>query len=287
MTKAKEDEVKICAIYGRTSVADEVENGSLEQQKQMGIATAQRLSESTGIEHRVEYILIEDRGISGGTTNRPKYQQLLNLIRTHSIDAIFAKEISRLNRNTKEFFELIELCNSKNIAIYIRGLDINAQSPMDNIQYQILAAMLEIDKAMFAKKIKSGIRSTMQNNKKICGGPVILGFDIHPNKKGTWMVNEEENKKVIFMMKTFNEILSYEKTIKKANEHGIKNKNGFPFLKDGLKRLLTNRKYIGKLNVPVDPDMPAKEVDLPFGATVPVQLFKDVQKNVHLVKENN
>lgn len=281
----KKNEVKICALYGRKSVDDEVEHGTLEQQEHMGKAVAKQLSESTGIEHKVKYILIEDKGISGGTTNRPKYQKLLSLIRSRATDVVIAKEISRLNRSTKDFCEFMELCSANNVAVHIKGLDIDPNTPMGKAMFQMLAVVAELEREMIRERTKSSIRSSMLNNKKINGGSIIIGFNRHPEKKGVWLVNKEEINIVIYLMNTFNETLSYKETITKANAKGIKNKTGVAFTKDSLKRLLINRKYIGKMSVPVDSGKPAIEVDLPFGPVVPLELFKEVQKNVQFVEE--
>jgi len=103
---------KIGAVYSRVSVEDpeEVEHGSLEQQGHLCRELANQLTARTGIPHRIRFRLIEKKGVSGGTTKREKYQQLLDLIRTRKIDFILAKEISRLSRSSKDFAELTELC---------------------------------------------------------------------------------------------------------------------------------------------------------------------------------
>lgn len=279
------NEVKICALYGRISVDEEVEHGSTEQQKHMGYASAKQLTEVTGIEHKIKYVLIEDKGISGGTINRPQYQKLLSLIRNGAIDVVIAKEISRLNRSTKDFCDFMELCRSNNVAVRVRGLDIDPNTPMGKAMFQMLAVVAELEREMIRERTKSSIRSSMLNNQKIAGGPIILGFNRHTDKKGVWVVVQEEINIVIYLMKTFNETLSYRETITKANAKGIKNKTNVVFNKDSLKRLLTNRRYIGKLRVPTDDGKPEIEVNLPFGAAVPVELFEEVQKNVKLVEE--
>lgn len=78
---------------------------------------------------------------------------------------------------------------------------------------------------------------------------------------------------VIKIFKTFLQYKSYKCTLDVLDKLAIRTKSNKRFTYQSLKRLLTNRKYIGKLHVP-DEDM---EVDLPFGAVVPAELFNEAQ----------
>jgi DNA invertase Pin-like site-specific DNA recombinase len=276
-------EVKICALYGRESVLDEsVEHGSLEQQKYMGLAVAESLTEASGIEHRVEFVLIEELGVSGKDQNRPKFQELLQLIRADHIDVVIAKEISRLTRSVSDFCEFMELCREHGVAVKIKGLDVDPNTPMGGAMFQILAVVAQLEREMCRERVKSTLRSAMINNKKINGGPIILGFDRDPERKGFWIKNDKEIKQVIFLMQTFCENLSYKETVNAANDKGILNKNKRPFTKSSINNLLKNKRYIGRQRVPRD-DGKEAWIDLPFGAVVPVDLFDRVQSCVELV----
>lgn len=288
-------DIIICAIYGRISVLDpdpnddknKDENGyahnSLQQQEHIGRAVAQQLESSSGIKHIVKHILIEEKGISGKAAhNRPEYQKLLELIRARKIDVVIAKEISRLSRSVSDFCELMELCKSNDVAVRIKGLELDPNTPMGRAMFQMLAVVAELEREMTRERIKSSIRSSMRNDRKINGGRVILGFD--RTDKGIWEPNKKELKKVIFLMKTFNETLSYKETIAKAKKKGVKNKNGKDFHKSNIKNLLSNQKYIGKLRVPSD-NGSDEWVDLPFGAVVPLRLFEEVQRNIKKIED--
>lgn len=276
-------EVKICAIYGRESVLDEnVEHGSLEQQRHMGLAVAESLTESSGIEHRVEFILIEEFGVSGKDQNRPKFQELLQLIRTNRINVIISKEVSRLTRSVSDFCEFMELCRKHGVAVKIKGLDVDPNTPMGGAMFQILAVVAQLEREMCRERVKSTLRSAMINNGKINGGPIILGFNRDPERKGFWIKNVQEIKQVIFLMQTFCETLSYKETVNAANDKRILNKNKRPFTKSSIRNLLTNKRYIGRQRVPRD-DGIEEWIDLPFGAVVPVDLFDKVQACAELV----
>lgn len=276
--------VKICGLYGRESVLDEtIEHGSTEQQKYMGIAQAESLSQATGIQHVIKHFLIEEQGVSGKDNNRPKYQELLRLIRLRKIDVVLSKEISRLNRSVKDFCDFMGLCEENKVAVRIKGLDVDPNTPMGKAMFQILAVVAELEREMCRERVRGTLRSAAINNKKINGGPVVLGFDRDPERKGFWIPNRDELQQVEFLMKTFTETLSFTETIKAANLKGITNKTGTKFQKNSIRSLLTNQKYIGKMFVQLDDRTQC--VDLPFGAVVPVELFEKVQHSVQILEE--
>lgn len=86
-------------------------------------------------------------------------------------------------------------------------------------------------------------------------------------------------------MQKFNEHLSYKSLLVELSEMGVKNKTGKEFNVPSLKRLLTNKKYIGKLHVPTDSDNEEVYVDLPFGAVIDKELFDKTQANVAVVEK--
>ncbi len=285
--KGSRSEIKIGAVYGRVSVDEsaEVEHGSLEQQGHLGREYAASLSTTSGIQHIVKYNLIEERGVSGKNTNRPKYQELLDLVQSRRIDFVIAKEISRLSRSTRDFCDFLSICKENDVAVHIRGMAVDPRSPMGEMMFKMFAMIAEFERQQIVERTKSSIRSAMKNNAKINGGPTPLGFDKHKEKKGVWVPNQKELKIVTSIMKKFNERLSYKEVLDDLKKKGIKNKTGNSFNTSSLKRLLSNCKYVGKMSVPTDTDEKIW-VNLPFGEVVPKDLFEQVQANIKKVEES-
>ena len=275
------------AIYGRVSVdgAAEVEHGSLEQQVNLGREMAEGLTLSTGVKHVIKYSLIEDRGVSGKDTNRPKYQELISLIESQQISFVIAKEISRISRSTQDFCDFLDVCKRNNVAVHIRGMAADPNTPMGELVFKIFAMIAEFERKQIVERTKSSIRSAMRNNAKIHGGPVPLGFDKDPGKTGVWTPNKKELSQVQMIMQKFNEHLSYKSLVEELCAMGVRNKTGKDFSTESLKRLLTNKKYIGKLNVPTDSDKEKVYVDLPFGEVIDKKLFDTVQLSVSKVEK--
>ena len=260
------------AIYARSS--DDEEALSLESQVAICREHAQSSAAYKRATLNIAHILVERAGTSGGDANRAKYQELLYLIRSEAINSIFAKEISRLSRNIGDFHTLMLLCSEHNVQIFIPGLDIDLNSPTGKIIVQILAVFAQFEREMVIARTKSAIRAHSLNG-KLHGQPVILGFN-KGTERGTWIPVEEQIQTVTDIFNTFARYKSYAPTVELLNQLGIKTKKGIDFDYPALKRILTNRKYIGKLQISGED----KEVNLPFGAVVPVELFNDVQSIV-------
>lgn len=83
------------AIYARFSTENQ-RDASIEDQYRV----CERAAAAAGLTVTTRF---EDRGISGGTTERPGYQGLLAAARAGSIKIIIAEDISRLWRNRAEY----------------------------------------------------------------------------------------------------------------------------------------------------------------------------------------
>jgi site-specific DNA recombinase len=77
---------------------------STEKQRDASIDDQFRACERVAAAQRFEVVArFEDRGISGGTAERPGYQSLLALARAGGCDVIVTEDISRLWRNRSEY----------------------------------------------------------------------------------------------------------------------------------------------------------------------------------------
>lgn len=259
---------KIGAIYSRVSDDESAskQHGSLEQQTHMGREKAEALTRSQGIDHVIEYVLVEKDGVSGSHTNRPQYQHLLDLIAARRIDFIVAKEISRLNRSTKDFCELMDRCKKNGVAVYIQGLDMDPNHPFGQMVYTLLATIAELERNLIVSRTRSSIRSRMMNNAKIHGGRVLLGFDKHPTETGVWVPNPKTLKKVNRLLEIVVQQDSYRSICAALEREGIYNTSGTPFRSDAVRRAVFSKRYEGILEFQ-DGDKVIQR-DLGFGCVV-------------------
>lgn len=279
-----------CAIYARTSDEDtnNKEHNSGEQQGYIceNLVKGRELIKS--IRHQVDFVFIEKDAVSGATTNRKEYQKLIRAVKARKVDAIFAKEISRLHRSLKNYCELIELCKEYNVSIITPTSEFIPNDSTSELIANQLAIFAQFERDNNIVRTKSSIRSRQKNNGIIHGGRLILGFERVKDEVGVWKPIEKEIKVVTHLMNIFLECGNYALTCKKANEYGYKTKTGKEFNKDSLKRILRNEKYIGLNRVSQDKSDDNSEVEygkLPFGEVVSKDLFEKVQLKMEKIYE--
>ena len=90
------------AIYVRVSTQEQAQNGySVEEQTER----LKKYSEAIG---RNDFKIYTDGGFSGGNTDRPALQELINDIKSHLIDKVIVYKLDRLSRSQLDTLYLIE-----------------------------------------------------------------------------------------------------------------------------------------------------------------------------------
>lgn len=278
-----------CAIYGRSSDEETMNktHNSTEQQRYICFNLAKSMSIAKDREYKIVYDLIETKAVSGNLRNRPNYNKLIKLIKKGRVDVVFAKELSRLTRNIGDFVELLKLCEKHNVSIFMNSLSYIPSDPVSGMIVTIMAVIAKFERDLVIERTKSSIRSRAKNNSIIHGGRVILGFDRVEGKTGVWKVNEVEKRIVAHVMEIFLNSSSYAQAVREIKGYGYKSKTKKEFTREYLRRLLTNKKYIGKLKVPRDKDDKGSDdySDLPTGALVSLELFEQVQKKIEKMEK--
>ncbi len=97
-----------CAIYTRVSTDHglEQEFNSLDSQREAAQAYIKSQAHEGWKPVRERY---DDGGFSGGTTERPALQKLLDDIREHRVDIVVVYKVDRLTRSLTDFARLVEI----------------------------------------------------------------------------------------------------------------------------------------------------------------------------------
>jgi len=97
-------------IYVRQSSAYQVENNKESQRRQYDL---HKSALQLGWHENQVIIIDEDLGISGAKSdNRPGYQKLVSMIALRKVGVIFGIEVSRLTRNCRDWYELLEIAST-------------------------------------------------------------------------------------------------------------------------------------------------------------------------------
>lgn len=184
MSRKKQENQKITALYCRISLDDGGDNESMSISNQK--IMLRDFAEKNGM---FQYEYYVDDGYTGRNFNRPSFQRMIADIEAGKIDCVITKDLSRLGRNYIEAGSYIEIFFPKHKVRYIAitdGVDSLTRQEMDITPFKnILNDMYSRD---ISKKVLSGITIRSRQG-KFCGGTPPLGLMRDPEDKGHLIID--------------------------------------------------------------------------------------------------
>lgn len=186
MSRKKQANQKITALYCRISLDDGGDNGSMSISNQK--IMLRDFAEKNGM---FQYEYYVDDGYTGRNFNRPSFQRMIADIEAGKVGCVITKDLSRLGRNYIEAGSYIEIFFPKHNVRYIAitdGVDSLTRHEMDITPFKnILNDMYSRD---ISKKVLAG-RMTRSRQGKFCGGQPPLGLMRDPEDRGHLILDPE------------------------------------------------------------------------------------------------
>src|SRR5260221_5204386 len=135
-----------CAIYARVSIEqglDQVSN-SLDAQYDAASAYIKSQAHAGWALIRSRY---DDGGSSGGSTDRPDLQRLLDDIRARKIDVIVVYKVDRLTRSLADFAKLVELFDGHGVSFVSITQQFNTTTSMGRLTLNVLLSFAQFEGA--------------------------------------------------------------------------------------------------------------------------------------------
>src|ERR1700678_2541414 len=165
-----------CAIYTRVSTEHGLDEEYTSLDVQYEAASAYIKSEAhagwTLIRSRYD-----DGGYSGGSTDRPDLQRLLNDIRARKIDVIVVYKVDRLTRSLADFAKLVELFDAQGVSFVAVTQQFNTTTSMGRLTLNVLLSFAQFEREVTGERIRDKIAASKQKGMWM-GGFVPLGYDI-------------------------------------------------------------------------------------------------------------
>jgi site-specific DNA recombinase len=216
----------LAAIYVRVSTEEQAKQGiSLAAQQE----ALENYAKALGYEvHK----LYKDEGKSGkDLKSRPEMLELLKDAEARKFQAIFIYKLDRFSRSLRDLIETIEKLKDWNIDFVSLQDKIETTSASGKLMFHIISAFAEFERNVTGERTKFSMDKQARDGNPITRAP--WGYKIE-NKK---LIPGEHSYQVQEVFQDFlNKNISLTKLAKK-----------YGFSVNGLKKILTNQTYLGKV----------------------------------------
>ncbi len=241
-----------CAIYTRVSTEHglDQEFNSLDAQYEAASAYIKSQAHAGWTLIRSRY---DDGGYSGGSTDRPDLQRLLEDIRARKIDVIVVYKVDRLTRSLADFAKLVELFDAHGVSFVSVTQQFNTTTSMGRLTLNVLLSFAQFEREVTSERIRDKIAASKRKGLWV-GGNLPLGYEM---KDGKIAIVEEEAELVRSIYRRYLELGSVNELLRDLKERNIRTKSrllstgvtrgGIPFGRGALYYVLSNHFYIGEV----------------------------------------
>jgi len=242
-----------CAIYTRVSTDQglDQEFNSLDAQYDASSAYTKSQAHAGWTLLKARY---DDGGYSGGSTDRPDLQRLLDDIRARKIDVIVVYKVDRLTRSLADFAKLVELFDAHGVSFVSVTQQFNTTTSMGRLTLNVLLSFAQFEREVTSERIRDKIAASKRKGLWV-RGPLPLGYQMKDDRVA---VVEEEAEQVRLIFRRYLELSGVNALVRDLRERNIRTKTrllatgairgGIPFERGTLFYLLRNRFYIGEVS---------------------------------------
>ena len=241
-----------CAIYTRVSTDHGLDQEFNSLDAQYDAASAYIKSQAhagwTLIKSRYD-----DGGYSGGSTDRPDLQRLLDDIRSRKLDVIVVYKVDRLTRSLADFAKLVELFDAHGVSFVSVTQQFNTTTSMGRLTLNVLLSFAQFEREVTSERIRDKIAASKRKGLWV-GGPLPLGYQM---KDGKIAIVEDEAERVRLIYRRYLDLGGVNALVRDLKTKGLRTKSrplatgairgGVPFGRGSLFYLLRNRFYIGEV----------------------------------------
>jgi DNA invertase Pin-like site-specific DNA recombinase len=195
----------------------------------------------------------DDGGYSGGNTDRPGLQRLLDDVQAERIDVMVVYKVDRLTRSLADFAKLIELFDKHNVSFVSVTQQFNTTTSMGRLTLNVLLSFAQFEREVTSERIRDKIAASKRKGLWV-GGMAPLGYGTKDRKI---TINETEAERVRTIFNSYLRLGGLNLVLADLRKRGIVTKvrtlksgdrvGGIPFTRGSLAQLLRNRFYIGEV----------------------------------------
>lgn len=182
-----------------------------------------------------------DCGISGTSSSRPQWQQLLSDCRAGKIDIILTKSISRFARNTVDLLTSIRQLKALGVAVRFEKEQLDSATDDGELMLTILASFAQEESRSISDNVKWRIRRKFEQGIP-AGRFRVLGYHWEGNQM---VIIPEEAAIVRYIFQNFLKGKSPTETKKELDVADLRTAGGYPFCDSSIRGVLRNITYTG------------------------------------------
>lgn len=174
-------------------------------------------------------MISRDLGLSGMRADRPGYVELLELVRTGQVGALFISDVSRAGREERTWFDLLELLIEHDVLLVKNGVITDPQDESQAFVTKIEAVIVRRENQMRLANMHRGRLAKARKGKAVSAPPI--GYrpvsetqDGMPVKTGKWERDPDlqVREAIRAVFEAFREGRSLRKAVDILNKHGVK-----------------------------------------------------------------
>src|SRR5918999_5711061 len=116
-----------------------------------------------------------DGGYSGGSTERPALQRLLEDVRAGKVDIIVVYKVDRLTRSLADFAKLVELFDKHGVSFVSVTQQFNTTTSMGRLTLNVLLSFAQFEREITGERIRDKIAASKKKGIWM-GGFVPFGY---------------------------------------------------------------------------------------------------------------
>lgn len=184
--------------------------------------------------------VFSDLGVSGATSNRDGFQDMLKACEEGKIDLILTKSISRFGRNTVDLLEIVRHLKSIGVEVYFEKENIKTFSGDGELMLSILASFAQEEARSISNNVKWYIRKKFKEGR--VNSFVLYGYRWDGDK---FNLVPEEAEVIKYIFQNFLDGKSAETTEKELKKRNVLGLTGKPMSASSIRAILRQEKYTG------------------------------------------
>ena len=204
-------------------------------------------------------MIFEDEGFSAKTIERPKFQEMLRLVKENSFHILVCYRLDRISRNVADFSNLIHELSKHNISFISIKEQFDTSSPMGRAMMYIASVFAQLEREVIAERIRDNLLELSKSGTWL-GGDSPLGFSIERfekidkdvdkedkkkhRKASKLVINEEELEIYFLIVSKYEQLKSLSKLETYLMNQNIKTRKGKYYSCFSLKWILSNAVYV-------------------------------------------